>query len=183
MSFNNYAIAVIKPDALRDGIADSILDDFKEGNLETLLHRRRDIDWGRAAVLYEDTRQSTWYEPGIQSLVGESEIVLLKADNSAIETAIRVRGRSMESGIRLKYGKPTIREMLNAGISEQDALSEAARNRIHVPDNSQKTVEAMLVLFETQDWEILQVVEPGLQEAVQSELRKYSEPQEAPPQL
>ncbi|MEX2209577.1 MAG: hypothetical protein WD603_01255 [Patescibacteria group bacterium] len=59
---------------------------------------------------------------------------------------------------------------------EDYARSEAARNRIHVPDDTEKTITTMLVLLEPQDWEMLQAVEPGLHEAAQNEIKGHSGP-------
>lgn len=178
---SSYAVAIIKPDAHRDVLAEMITGDFEDGGFGIVF--RKDIVLSRvqAEEVYIREHDHSKFDRATKSLLGTdkdkfSTLIILKSKNSG-EGAARaqnIKGKIGQGGIREKYNLHTKDELEKMGLTGEELRGELARNRFHVPDTDGETFEIIDMLLTENERMELKEREPKLY----SELVKFNENRE-----
>jgi nucleoside diphosphate kinase len=177
----SYAVAIIKPDAHRDVLAEMITRDFEEGGLSVVFRKDIVLSQTQAGEVYIKEPDQSKFHRAAKSLLGTdrdkfSTLVILKAKNGGegVSIARDIKGKIGRGGIRDKYNLHTKDELEKMGLTGEELGSELSRNRLHVPDTDKEMLEIIdMFLIENERME-LKDREPELY----SELMRFNENRE-----
>lgn len=165
---SKYTATIIKPDAHRDGIVEMILSDFENGGLHVVLRKDEKIDRKKAEIIYRDRIGKHYYEHSIASILGDQKnpcitlLILRSEHGDATELASVLKGRASQNGIRNKYRIHSKEELERKGLSNWTVWMELLKDRLHVPDTSDLSLELMLELLSERDLKDIEQREPEL---------------------
>ena len=164
-----YSVVIIKPDAHKDMLVEMILDDFKNNGLNIVFHKDLVLSREQAETIYKGESGKETYEHAIKSIMPTEgsinvTMAIIKSKNevSALNIAHEVRGKSGKSGVRSKYQVYTKDELRKKNISENEILSNLAKNRLHVPDTDREAMELIDLLTTPAEKDDIKEREPQL---------------------
>ncbi len=162
-SNNKFTVIFIKPDAVKDGLVDQIVEDFMEAGLTPVFTKSIELTLDQAMMIYRDHVGNPNYEFAVKSLVQEDEckttvFLLLKSNGGdALTLAQEIKGRADINGIRAKYRRYSWTDLKEKGIEGDKLMAMLSRNRVHVPDSDDHVREIIGVLLnETELREIIE---------------------------
>lgn len=159
---DQYSITIIKPDAFRDHLSQMIVSDLEEAKLQVIYRREMRLERHEAESTYEEHRDTENYPYMVESLLLEDEdgeqypcmLLILKAETeNALELNRKVKGRTDRSGIRARYRMFFWYELEEMGFEGEKLSMMLARNRLHVPDDSNRMIETLGLLLTEKDIE------------------------------
>lgn len=171
-NFENYAIAILKPDSYRDYLDQMILADFEKEGLSVVFRKEMKLDEGMAQRVYFEHNASKLYPFMVESLLLKDKtgdqlpcmLIVLKSEESGSDNALtktqQVKGRADKNGIRAKYRMYYWHELEKMGYTGDELSMKLAQNRLHVPDDYQRTAEILGVLLTKNDTERLAETAP-----------------------
>ena len=162
-SYENYAIAIIKPDAFRDYLSEMIISDFEKAGLSVIFRKEMILNEPKAKAIYSEHQISKSYHFGIKSLLLEDNlgnrlpcmllILQSNTENNALQEAQKAKGRTDKDGIRAKYRKYFWYELEKMGYSGDELKLMLSRNRLHVPTNYEAIARVLTTLLTEKDIE------------------------------
>lgn len=161
-----FTIMFIKPDAVRDDLAEQILNDFLEAGMTPLFCKQLELNVDQATMIYRDHVDNSNFRFAIGSLIEEGDcktsvLVLLKKDgDNALLTAQEIKGRADKNGIRAKYRRYLWTELQEKGISGDELSTMLSRNRVHIPDSDDHTCEILKELLDESEVKSIEKLEP-----------------------
>jgi len=163
-----YAVVLIKPDAIRDVLEEMILRDLREEALVVPVFRKFwKVTEDLAKLIY-----SAWVErPKFPSMVhnitrGNSLFVVVRGDKTLYELLTRVKGKMNQGGLRLKYRTRSIEEWQALGYSGRELQNKIAENRLHAADDFDETVFLCNLAMNHQDLATIELTAPYLVAAI-----------------
>lgn len=172
-----YSIAIIKPDAHRDILAETIIKDIKENGLDIAFVKDMVLSREQAEKIYSDHFNEPHFEASVKSLMGEkgcdyvTVLIVESKDGPSLEKIQEIKGRSDKGGIRLKLRVLSQKELEERGFSGDELKEELAKNRLHVPDSDELNRSLINMLLTSK--EIKELIERRPE--VYKELRQISE--------
>lgn len=162
-TFESYSVAIIKPDAYRDFLEQVILDDFEKAGLSVVFRKEMKLNEQAAKQVYLEHETAKLYPFMVQSLLLEDKdheqlpcmLVILRGQvegqNSVLTQSQRIKGRADKEGIRAKYRMYYWHELEKMGYTGNELDTKLAQNRLHIPDDYQRTAEILGVLMTESD--------------------------------
>ncbi len=177
-----YSIVIIKPDAHRDILVETIIQDIKKGGLSIAHTKDMILSRRQAEEIYSEHSDEPHFEASIKSLLGRKDCnrvtVLVVESNGGpcLEKLQEIKGRSDKEGIRLKYRLFSREELERRGLSGEGLKEELANNRLHVPDSDECCRHLINMLLTDREIKELKEVRPEFYK----ELRQIFEEKEEP---
>ncbi len=165
----SYATILIKPDAHRDVLAEMIVRDIENGGLKVIFRKDLVLSAEDAEVIYSDEADKKIYAAAKESLLGTERnpfvtIIVVKSDGdeNALAKVLELKGKTNIGGIRKRYLVKTKEHLEGAGLNDQEILKEFAKNRIHVPDDGDRSIELLRLILRDREIDELRQREPEL---------------------
>lgn len=162
-SYENYSVAIIKPDAFRDYLSEMIISDFEKAELSVIFRKEMILNESKAKAIYSEHQTSKSYHFGVKSLLLEDKmgnklpcmLLILQSNigNNALQKTQEAKGRADKDGIRAKYRKYFWYELEKMGYSGDELKLMLSRNRLHVPTNHKTTAKVLAILLTEKDIE------------------------------
>lgn len=165
---STYGTILIKPDAHKDVLVGMIIQDLENAGLSTVFRKNKMLSRELAENIYAEHRNMEHYEASVRSIGGKGveqpvTVLILKSTNdNALKLANKLKGRSDEGGIRLKYRRFSRKDLEGMGFSGENLAFELAKNRLHVPDSDERSLELTNLMLTQQEQEDLEFREPEL---------------------
>lgn len=149
----SYTILVIKPDAMKDLLCLSILNDFENAGFRIVLRKVIQFSKEAAEFIYRDHALLDNFVYAVASLLeddGERNsmiFVLSHHRQDALAEAQVVKGRADRAGVRARYRRYIWFYLKNTNLSDQEQKVLLSKNRVHVPDTNQHAAEIINRMF------------------------------------
>lgn len=139
---SQYAVVLIKPDAVRDILEEMIIQDLREAAfVEPIFRKYWRVTEGTARLIYRDWIGTLEFPSMARNITqGPSLFVVAEGDGNIYEALKRVKGKMNLGGLRLKYRTRSIEEWKALGYSGRELQNRIAENRLHTTDNFAATV-------------------------------------------
>lgn len=178
---SNYAIVLIKPDAIRDTLDTMIIQDLKDGtSIDIVFLKYQRITETMARYIYPTWITRYEFPSMVYNITqGSSLFIIVKGNEYIYESLRTVKGKMNEGGLRLKYRTRSIEDWQRLGYSGRELQNKIAENRLHTTDNFQETVFLCALILESRDIAILGSLVPNLAIAIRDSLaiQKWAAPQ------
>lgn len=139
-----HACAIIKPDAISDGLAESIKHDLEYWWLQIVLSKRLQITDQQVPYVYNNKVNSPRFPYFHYSITHwPAELLLLRWLNAHFVLKKLRWWSDLQGGIREKYQHSTVSDLLKRGITWPAADYVLCRNRLHASDTPQETEYAL----------------------------------------
>jgi len=167
---HEIAVAIIKPDAVREILDRQIEEDIESIGLQVVGWMFVNIPESLVPQIYPDKVGDPLFSSTTWAITsGPSILLLVEGDDSHQKLAV-LKGKMNTCGIRHKYcvyPRKKLEEMEYEGKRLYDKLFE---NRIHTPDNQDESDKLLSLLLTPQQVEGLRVKHPDLH----SRVKKYT---------
>lgn len=167
-----YAVIIITPDAMRDGLEEKIL-----GDLHQLVQMR--ILWSKyweaktvemVMVIYPNLRERSSYPSVIRTMMlGECRVLLVVGEDDiylklkSAKGSFRYDGESVQvTGLREKYRTWSQEEVRAMGFRSEEALNRIFEYRLHTTDSRKKTAVLCALCMNSEELAILREIAPEL---------------------
>lgn len=175
-----YAVVLIKPDAIRDVLEEMILYNLqKETGAIPVFRKFWRITESLARLIYP-----SWVErPEFPSMVhnitqGVSLFVIVRGDETIYELLTKVKGKMNQGGLRLRYRTSSIEEWQKLGYSGQELQNKIAENRLHTTDDFTDTI--LLCNFAMSNHDLTEIELSATSLATAVRLKRAIQPWTAP---
>lgn len=168
MTPSNYSAVIIKPDAHRDMLAEMIIRDLENNGLVTIFRKDKILSREEAERIYTEHRNAEHYEASVRSIEGGKEgntvtVLIVKSESGdALKLTNEIKGRSDAGGVRLKYRRFSKKELEELGYSGENLMLELAKNRLHVPNSDDRSLELINMMLSGKERDNLRLREPEL---------------------
>lgn len=151
MFYPNVDIAIIKPDATRDFLTEMIIRDLEETGIFVLLRKDLRFKEKDVPIIYPECVGLERYPSIVKSITGDyreggchSTLLIVTCNEGDIHRRLKeIKGKSDSYGIRRKYLRHFWYELEEMGYSGERLRDELAKNRLHVPDKFETSLEIM----------------------------------------
>lgn len=138
---DQHTIAILKPDAIRDGLERKIIGDFENNGLCVIYKRSFRCDLSIASFIYRKDFGSRRFPFAVRSLMSDGPVrdsmlcILRFTEGDALRRAQLVKGKADRYGLRAKYRRFYWTKLRSLGVSGSKFMERVSRNRLHVPDS------------------------------------------------
>lgn len=167
-----YAVLIITPDSIRDGLEQNILND-----LHTIVSMK--VLWSKyweaktvetVMAIYPSLRERSSYPSVIRTmLLGKCRVLLVRGSKDlylelrAAKGSFRYDGESIAvTGLREKYRTWSESEVQALGLRSEAALNKIFEYRLHTTDSREKTAILCSLCMEQEEVELLRLIAPEL---------------------
>lgn len=159
-----YAVVLIKPDAIRDLLDEMILRDLQEGACVIPIFRKLwKVDEPTARLIYPAWINRSEFPSMVRNITQDASLfVIVRGGNSIYEELTRVKGKMNKGGLRLKYRTHSIEEWQEMGYSGRELQNKIAENRLHTTDNLEETIDLCVLAMSYYDINTIEQVAPTL---------------------
>ena len=171
---NRFTIIFIKPDAINDGLVESIVSDFVEAGLKFIHLKPIELTLEQATLIYKDHVDSLNFKFAIDSLVREGEcktvlfLLAKREEGDALSIAQQTKGRADVSGIRAKYRRYLREDLTKKGIEGDGLKTLLSRNRLHIPDSNEHVCEIMEMVLKPEELGVLMKLDPEFRSFIEN---------------
>ncbi|ESO85411.1 hypothetical protein LOTGIDRAFT_107502 [Lottia gigantea] len=184
-----YTVAIIKPDAVRNGKVDEVLEQMKEKGIDVVAEEERQLTEEEAREFYSHLKDEDYFEELVQFMSsGPSHVLVLtkgaETDGSVLKewremigpTSVEEAKEQAPDSLRAKYGSGKYMNALHGSSSPETAAREMAFFFPKLAVTKKKGVERTLALirpdaFRTKRDEILEKIrESGFKVALQKQM-------------
>lgn len=151
---NEFAGAIIKPDALNDSLDTYILRDLENVGLKVRFRKILRLNESQMIYMYPDKIWTDRYPYALHSVThGPAMIILLEGDD-IYRKLLQEKWDWNKPWIRLRYKKYFEDELSQKGLSENEIHLRLCENRIHSCDDLMQTVQLMswLLTYDELSW-------------------------------
>ena len=177
-SKKQYAIVLITPDSIRDGLEGKIVEDLIAAvPIEVLWKKYWQIDRTEVVLsIYPTLLEKSAYPSLIRTMtLGECIVILVRGPEDvydrlrSIKGSFRYDGKSVVvTGLRQKYKTWSEAEIEYLGIKSTAALDKIFEHRLHTTDNLEETISLSSLCMNPAEIESLRIIAPELHHAVVS---------------
>jgi len=138
-----YSIAIIKPDAHKDILAEMITKEIEDSGLVIAHRKDMVLSLEQAEEIYSEHSARPYFWASVKSLQGDKDsnyatvLVVESNEGPCIAKLQEIKGRSDMGGIRLKYRLLSKQELEEQGLFGNELIEELSKNRLHVPDTDE----------------------------------------------
>lgn len=163
-----YAVVLIKPDAIRDVLEELILRDLREGTGITFVFRKFwRVTEKLAKLIYSAWEEKSEFPSMVHNITRDNSLfIVVRGDNTIYESLTGVKGKMNQGGLRLKYRTRSIEEWQALGYSGRELQNKIAENRLHTTDDFNETVFLCDLAMNHHDLAVIEVIAPSLTAAI-----------------
>ncbi len=144
----DLTVIIIKPDAVRDILESQIISDFCEKvDFQILFAKYHQFSDPQVISLYPDWVDKSVFPFMVKNLtMGKSLVLLVRGEESSKKIAA-VKGKmNIGGGLRNKYCKYTVDQMIDMGYTEYQINQLKAENRMHSTDTDYEALEVINII-------------------------------------
>ncbi len=181
MDDSKYTSALLKPDAHVERKSELILDDIEKSGLHVIFKKDIIIPKALAKFIYIDAAMKSFYGASVKSLTGDESnnwctLLVVKCDEGNARLKLqKIKGKSDEGGVRLKYRQHSYQQLVDIGLEGEELMNELAKNKLHVPDSDRLAIQLIFMLLNEAEIHDLGIREPELYQEIEREFEKYKE--------
>jgi len=159
-----YAVLLIKPDAVRDVLEKMIIEDILKGQeIKPIFLKYLKLEEEIIPIIYPDWKDKPEFPSMVHNLIsGISLFVILQGNSNIFTSLTKIKGKMNQGGLRLKYRTYSIEEWNLSGYSGEKLQHKIAENRLHTTDNLEETVRMCSLLMNCHEVERLNAKAPAL---------------------
>lgn len=159
-----YAVVLIKPDAVRDILEEMIIRDLRVGaGIRVIFRKYWHIKRHITPLIYPDWVDKLEFPAMTNNLMQGPLLFLVVERHGDVYASLReTKGKMNQGGLRLKYRTRSIEEWQALGYSGQALRDKIAENRLHTTDNLAETVSLCSLAMRSSDIEEICTVAPVL---------------------
>ena len=163
-----FAIVLIKPDAIRDVLEEMILQDLQEeARIIPVFRKFWKVTEDLAKLIYPTWIDRLQFPSMVHNITrGHSLFVVVSGDDAIYESLTRVKGKMNKGGVRLKYRTRSIEEWQAMGYAGQGLQNKIAENRLHATDDFDETVFLCTLAMDHYDLASIEPIAPLLAAAI-----------------
>lgn len=166
-----FAVVLIKPDALRDFLEEPILRDLRaETGMSIIFRKMWLVTRELTKLLYPAWVNRSEFSAMVNNITQGNSLFLIVAGGPDIYgSLIRAKGKMNKGGLRLKYRTFSVEELEAMGYEGNSLRNKAAENRLHTTDDFADTVYLCNLALSSNDLSVIEHIAPRLfQEIVKS---------------
>lgn len=163
-----YAVVVIKPDAVRDCLELILLKEIREGaGVDVAFQKYWPFSAWQVDLIYPEWLQRPEFPAMKRNLtMGPSLFAVVCGKPGAYARLKAVKGKMNAGGLRLKYRTRSIEEWKLLGLSGEALRDKVAENRLHTSDGPDDTALLCSLAMRPQEIEEADVRFPSLARAI-----------------
>lgn len=144
----DLTVIVIKPDAVRDVLESMIIRDFREKvDFKILFAKYHQFTYSQVVSLYPDWVDKREFPYMAKNLTMDKSLVLLVEGEDSSKRIAAVKGKmNIGGGLRNKYRKNSVEQMMDMGYTEHQINELKAENRIHSTDTDYEALEVINII-------------------------------------
>jgi len=163
-----YAVVLIKPDAVNDILDGLILQDIQNQTGATPIFRKFwKITEESVELIYPRWIDRPEFPSMVHNLTfGESLLIVVSGEDDLYKSLRQVKGRTNVSGLRLKYRLRSNDEWKALGYSGESLRRRIGKNRLHTTDDFEETVKLCSLALTCRDLLELELTAASLVSAI-----------------
>ena len=182
-----YSIAIIKPDAHEDILAEMITKEIEDNGLAIAHRKDMVLSLEQAEEIYAEHADRPYFWASVKSLQGEKDsdyatvFVVESNEGPCLAKLQAIKGRSDMGGIRLKYRLFSRKELEEKGLSGDKLTEELSKNRLHVPDTDEASKQLINKLLTDEEINELKERNPEFYKDLREIVKENKELKMLPP--
>lgn len=168
----NYAVILIKPDAIRDSLDEVILKDIlNSASVAPIFRKLWKVPPAIVAHIYPEWISRPEFPAMVFNITqGHSLFIIVKGSETIYSELIRIKGKMNKGGLRLKYRTHSIEEWQALGYFGEDLHRKIAENRLHTTDTRRETTFLCSLSMDPHEIKTLEMKHPVLA----NEIRRHT---------
>ncbi len=154
------ALAIIKPDAIRDVLDGPIIRDLETVGFNVIWRKICLIPQEAVPLIYPEKTGRVYFSSIVRSLTLGPAMVLLVQGESIYSRAMEVKGKTDLGGIRHKYVTWSRKQLAATGYTEEAFADKIAENRLHISDSIDDTARECALFMSTPEIAELETIAP-----------------------
>lgn len=135
-----YAIVILKPDSVRDGLEANMIQDLRRAEIEVLWGKYWQVPSEAVSLIYPKEVGKSTYSSTKRALTFGPSLILLVRGTDIYNHLTVVKGKMDKGGIRGRYCEKSKEELIEMGYSGKRLQDRLAENRLHSADDLQETI-------------------------------------------
>jgi len=159
-----YAVVLIKPDAIRDILEELILKDLrKDAHVIPIFRKFWKVTENLTKLMYPAWLAKQEFPSMVHNITqGNSLFVVVSGNRHIYKSLTQTKGKMNQGGLRLKYRTHSIEEWQSLGCFGRELQNKIAENRLHTTDNFDETVFLCNLALDHYDLATLELTAPSL---------------------